>query len=90
MPDKIFAGKTDTGLKRQNNEDAFVVSPELDFCLAADGMGGAAAGEVASEIFAKTALEVFSGSLSTLLRRFHTVAFPLRVAALLLLNPSRK
>lgn len=60
MPSKIFAGKTDTGLKRENNEDVFSLSPEEDFCLAADGMGGAAAGEVASKIFAETALEIFS------------------------------
>lgn len=60
MPPKIFAGKTDTGLKRENNEDVFSLSPEQDFCLAADGMGGAAAGEVASKIFAETALEIFS------------------------------
>lgn len=60
MPQKIFAGKTDTGLKRENNEDAFTLNPELDFCLAADGMGGAAAGEVASTIFAEAALETFS------------------------------
>ena len=60
MPQKIFAGKTDVGLRRQNNEDVFWVSPEFDFCLAADGMGGAAAGEVASEIFSQTALAVFS------------------------------
>jgi protein phosphatase len=60
MPSKIFAGKTDTGLKRENNEDVFSLSPEKDFCLAADGMGGAAAGEVASKIFAETALEIFS------------------------------
>ncbi|MGD2099615.1 MAG: Stp1/IreP family PP2C-type Ser/Thr phosphatase [Desulfobacterales bacterium] len=60
MPEKIFAGKTDIGLRRQNNEDVFLLSPEFDFCLAADGMGGAAAGEVASEIFAQTALAVFS------------------------------
>ena len=60
MPNKFFAGKTDVGLRRQNNEDVFLVSPEFDFCLAADGMGGAAAGEVASEIFAQTALSVFS------------------------------
>lgn len=50
------------GLKRQNNEDVFLVNPELDFCLAADGMGGAAAGEVASEIFAKATLEIFSAN----------------------------
>lgn len=60
MPPKIFAGKTDTGIKRENNEDAFSISPEQDFCLAADGMGGAAAGEVASKIFAETAVEIFS------------------------------
>ena len=60
MPPKIFAGKTDTGLRRENNEDVFSLNPDQDFCLAADGMGGAAAGEVASKIFAETALEIFS------------------------------
>ena len=62
MHQKIFFGKTDIGLKRKNNEDVFVVSPELDFCLAADGMGGAAAGEIASKIFADTTQEIFSGN----------------------------
>ncbi len=60
MPPKVFAGKTDIGLKRDNNEDIFSMNPELEFCLAADGMGGAAAGEVASKIFAETAIEIFS------------------------------
>ena len=64
MPPKIFAGKTDNGLKRENNEDVFYLSPEQDFCLAADGMGGAAAGEVASKIFAETAVEIFSDNTS--------------------------
>ena len=62
MHQKIFLGKTDVGLKRKNNEDVFVVSPELDFCLAADGMGGAAAGELASKIFADTTQEIFAGN----------------------------
>jgi PPM family protein phosphatase len=53
-------GKTDCGLRRSNNEDAFLVKPEFGFCLVADGMGGAAAGELASQIFSETALEVFS------------------------------
>ncbi len=59
MLQKIFSGKTDIGLKRENNEDAFVISSELNFCLAADGMGGAAAGELASKIFAESALAIF-------------------------------
>jgi serine/threonine protein phosphatase PrpC len=62
MHQKIFFGKTDVGLKRKNNEDAFVVSPERDFCLTADGMGGAAAGEIASKIFADTTQEIFAGN----------------------------
>ncbi len=57
-----LSGRTDVGLKRTNNEDTFVVRPELDFCLVADGMGGAAAGELASRFFAEAALEVFSES----------------------------
>jgi serine/threonine protein phosphatase PrpC len=59
MPQRIFSGKTDIGLKRANNEDAFAISPELGFCVAADGMGGAAAGELASKIFTDTTLEIF-------------------------------
>ena len=55
-------GKSDAGLKRSNNEDAFVVNAELGLCLLADGMGGAAAGELASRIFTEKALYIFSES----------------------------
>lgn len=55
-------GKSDTGLVRKNNEDSFAVNIEMGFCTVADGMGGAAAGEIASSIFVETAAEVFSHS----------------------------
>jgi len=60
MPRRKFAGKTDIGLKRKNNEDAFFISPDLHFCLAADGIGGAAAGAVASKIFVESTIETFT------------------------------
>jgi serine/threonine protein phosphatase PrpC len=56
----ISSGKSDIGLKRSNNEDAFVLEPDPGFFALADGMGGAASGEVASHLFVETALEVFS------------------------------
>lgn len=40
---------TDVGRRRTNNEDAFLVDDELGLWVVADGMGGQAAGEVASQ-----------------------------------------
>ena len=48
-------GLTDIGLRRTNNEDSFLVHSAAGFFLVADGMGGAAAGEIASRIFTDTA-----------------------------------
>ncbi|MBW1867327.1 MAG: Stp1/IreP family PP2C-type Ser/Thr phosphatase, partial [Deltaproteobacteria bacterium] len=45
---------------RKNNEDSLIINPDLGFCLVADGMGGAAAGEVASRIFAQTSESTFA------------------------------
>lgn len=46
------------GLRREENEDAYCVRPDLGFYMVADGMGGHAAGEIASRL-AVDAAEAF-------------------------------
>src|SRR5262249_58458577 len=47
-----YAARTDVGVKPQRNEDAFAVLEQANLFVVADGMGGYAGGEVASEIAA--------------------------------------
>lgn len=54
-----LAGLTDVGLVRTNNEDSFYISD--NYFIVADGMGGAAAGEIASSIAVKTVSEGLLG-----------------------------
>lgn len=44
------AGQSDVGLQREHNEDSFVVAPEYNLYVVADGMGGHRAGDVASKL----------------------------------------
>ena len=46
----ICAAKTDVGLIRSGNEDNYLMVPERGIFVVADGMGGHAAGEIASEM----------------------------------------
>jgi len=55
----IICSKTDTGLRRRNNEDACAVNAACHFCMVADGMGGQAGGELASALFLDAVTLIF-------------------------------
>lgn len=56
------AGGTHRGRVRKTNEDAIRLDPERHVFVVADGMGGHAAGEVASALAADSSLEVLTAN----------------------------
>lgn len=59
----IAQAATDIGRKKRSNEDNFHISPELKLYVVADGMGGHAAGEVASAQAVETIRNVVNEGL---------------------------
>jgi len=53
--------RSDPGKIRASNEDSYIANPKSAIFLVADGMGGHAAGEIASQLAASAVEEVLSG-----------------------------
>lgn len=58
------AAASHPGLRREENEDSYCVRPDLGLFLVADGMGGHAAGEIASKLAVDT-IEAFLADTKT-------------------------
>ncbi len=56
------AGETNVGMKRTHNEDNFSILEENGLYIVADGMGGHASGEVASQMAVDALKEFFSAT----------------------------
>jgi serine/threonine protein phosphatase PrpC len=61
MPILRSWARTDVGHKRKHNEDSFLVDEGLFLYVVADGMGGHAAGEVASAQAVRSIQAAFAG-----------------------------
>jgi serine/threonine protein phosphatase PrpC len=59
-----FAGLTDVGRTRDNNEDNFFISESEPLCVVADGMGGHNSGEVASLQAIQVVRDFYEGNSS--------------------------
>jgi serine/threonine protein phosphatase PrpC len=55
--------QTDVGLRRDNNQDSFLIDESLGLYVVADGMGGHRGGEVASKLAVETVRDVVQQSL---------------------------
>jgi serine/threonine protein phosphatase PrpC len=64
-------GMSDPGLLRTNNEDRWLVDEQLSLAAVADGMGGEACGEVASEMAISALISYLQAPAEDLLPELH-------------------
>ncbi len=57
---------TDKGLRRESNQDSFLINKDLKLFVVADGMGGHSGGEVASALAVETVERFISDNFSVL------------------------
>ncbi|GAC1351128.1 MAG: Stp1/IreP family PP2C-type Ser/Thr phosphatase [Polyangiales bacterium] len=65
MPESLrieVVGETNVGMKRNHNEDNFAILDEEGLYIVADGMGGHASGEVASQLAVDTIRDFFKAT----------------------------
>lgn len=66
--------KTDKGLKRETNQDSYLINEALGLYIVADGMGGHSGGEIASRLAVITAQDTIQKSIANTKRPRDLVA----------------
>jgi protein phosphatase len=69
-----FAGDTNVGMKRTHNEDNLYLPTDERLTIVADGMGGHASGEIASQMAVETVVEFFKSTQDD-----HDITWPFKL-----------